>query len=183
MNKINIELGDIKISCEEASLTGVLLALKAMEVTGAGTKEPKADEVLKETEKKKETETQEPDFISGRTMLTIGASNGRGLHRPPIPAVRQPKGQAMNILERMNDVYVGLRATMVGYDPHGYNGRDKHPDNEDIGFAGVILKVVEVDDTLLGDGYDEDDLPCCLLVQAANGRQLELMTHECDISD
>ena len=75
MNKINIELGDIKISCEEASLTGVLLALKAMEVTGAGTKEPKADEVLKETEKKKETETQEPDFISGRAMLTIGASN------------------------------------------------------------------------------------------------------------
>ena len=86
-----------------------------------------------------------------------------------------------DLLADMNTLYAGRTATMVGYDPYGYNGRDKHPAKTDIGFAGVVVKVLDVDDSLLGDNYDDDDLPCCLLVQAADGRQLELMTHECDI--
>ena len=56
---------------------------------------------------------------------------------------------------------------MVRLDRHGYIGRELHPRVEDIGFVGLVI-----------ESYDDVEEPEMLLVQAPDGRKLELAEHE-----
>ena len=86
------------------------------------------------------------------------------------------------VLDGMCAHYAGKRIKMTGFDPYGYCGRDMHPQREDIGFEGEIVEVIEVDMfAKVTDGQVTIDPVCCFLVEAADGRRLELMSHEIEV--
>lgn len=88
------------------------------------------------------------------------------------------------VLDGMCEHYTGKQVKMTGFDPHGYCGRNNHPRREDIGFEGVIVEVVEVDVFAKAVGAKIEIEPvCCFLVEAANGRRLELMSHEVEVAE
>lgn len=100
----------------------------------------------------------------------------------------------MNTLEVLR---YGTQVRMSSVDPYGFCGREKHPDEGDVGFVGLVVgNHVEVFDNchdshevrtnVLGGTEvprDEDGLYgfVCYKVRASDGRELDLMDHEIEV--
>lgn len=80
----------------------------------------------------------------------------------------------------------GTRVRLVNPDMFGLQGRDLHPEPEDVGFTGVITRnTVESDCRSRRDVEPEtlidDDVTLVYEVMAANGRCLELASYEVEV--
>lgn len=87
----------------------------------------------------------------------------------------------------------GSWVKMTGFDPYGFNGRERHPSEADVGFFGQVVKasVTLCDDDFVMLSHDEDAPDgtelvgemsfVCYLVRAPSGRLLDLMGHEVEL--
>lgn len=93
----------------------------------------------------------------------------------------------------------GAQVVCTNVDMNGYNGRDLHPDPEDVGFIGIVVGN-QVEDYGGGDSFavkrnvlggtvyafDPNDIHgfgpvICYTVRAPSGRLLDLMEHEIEV--
>jgi hypothetical protein len=67
----------------------------------------------------------------------------------------------------------GCKVVVAYVDRWAFNGRERHPTAEDLGFVGVVVTVEECEAC-----EDEDPLYAYLVCRPSDGKLLELMSHE-----
>ena len=87
----------------------------------------------------------------------------------------------------------GTWVKMTSFDPYGFCGRERHPNEDDVGFLGQVertsLSILDEEGCLVS--HDEDAPAgtlvtsehsyACYLVRAPSGRMLDLMGHEIEV--
>ncbi len=80
--------------------------------------------------------------------------------------------RTLGITKDGSAVKVGCVARVTNVDGYGFQGRDFHPLQADIGFEGIVVCALD-----MSDEDDCDDLSC-YRVCGADGRVLDLMSFE-----